>query len=300
MGIVLETKKAIARVLIKIMSIIPDKPYLQLMYRYKMKKFFSWEHPETFTEKLQWLKLYYKDPILTTMVDKYAVKDYVTQKCGPGHVIPLLGVWNTPEEIDFDKLPNQFVLKTTHGGGGCGVVICRDKATFDKEAAFKKLHKSLKTDLFVQGREYPYRDVPRRIIAEEYAVDESGVELKDYKIFCFDGVVKMIKVDFDRFISHHANYFTPEWELMDFGEDASSSPVWDKDLPRPKNLELMLEIAQTLSKGLPFVRIDTYNVNGTVYVGEITFFPASGFDAYKPVEWNNIIGDWLTLPDCKI
>lgn len=273
-----------------------DKLYLQLRYLGEFGKLLSLKYPRTFNEKLNWLKLYNRKSEYINMVDKFAVKDYVVEKIGAEYVIPTLGIWNTPEEIDFKSLPSKFVLKTTHGGGGNGIVICKNKGIFDHKTAILKLDKAMKMDIYTSYREWPYKNVPRKIIAEQYLVDESGLELKDYKFFCFNGQVKFCKVDFDRFIEHRANYYDPSWNLLPFGENVCL-PNFNKKLNCPLNFDKMVDLAQRLSKDIPFARIDLYNISGHIYFGEITFFPAGGFGKFSPNEWDTIIGEWIKLPN---
>lgn len=287
-------KRILIYILNKCARLFSDKRFLQIKFRLEMGKKLDLDNPKTFNEKLQWLKLYNRKPEYTTMVDKYAVKDYVANIIGKEHIIPTLGVWNSVDEIDWEALPNQFVLKTTHGGGGGGVVICKDKATFDKNKARKTLQKSLDSDIYWNYREWPYKDVPKRIIAEKYMIDESGYELKDYKFFCFNGKVECFKVDFDRFTSHKANYYDRNAMLLPFWETAypaDHSKIFDK----PKNFNKMIEYAEILSKDIPFVRIDFYNINGKIYFGEITFFPAAGMGKFEPEEWDYTLGNNLKL-----
>lgn len=272
----------------------PDELFLKLKFRLVMGQKLDLDNPKTFNEKLQWLKLYNRKPEYTTMVDKYAVKGYVADIIGQEHIIPTLGVWNSVDEIDWDVLPNQFVLKTTHGGGGGGVIICKDKATFDKDKAKQQLHNSLNSDIYINFREWPYKDVPRRIIAEKYMLDESGYELKDYKFFCFNGSVECFKVDFDRFTSHKANYYDRNATLLPFWETVCPADH-SKILDKPKLFNKMIEYAEILSKNIPFVRIDFYNINGKIYFGEITFFPAAGMGKFEPEEWDIILGKWLNI-----
>ena len=272
----------------------PDDLFLKVKFRLVMGEKLDLKEPKTFNQKLQWLKLYKRKPVYTTMVDKYAVKEYVANIIGEEHIIPTLGVWNSVNEIDWDTLPNQFVLKTTHGGGGGGVVICKDKATFNKEKAKQKLQNSLNSDIYINFREWPYKDVPRRIIAEKYMLDESGYELKDYKFFCFNGKVECFKVDFDRFTSHKANYYDRNATLLPFWEvvcPADYSKIFDK----PENFNNMIEHAETLSKDIPFARIDFYNINGKIYFGEITFFPAAGMGKFHPEIWDLKLGEKIKL-----
>lgn len=272
----------------------PDKLFLKLKFRLVMGQKLDLRNPKTFNEKLQWLKLYNRRPEYTTMVDKYAVKQYVSDKIGEQYIIPTLGVWNSVEDIDWKSLPDQFVLKTTHGGGGGGVVICKDKATFDKDAANLKLQKSLDSDIYLNFREWPYKDVPKRVIAEQYMTDESAVELKDYKFFCFNSKVRCFKVDFDRFQSHKANYYDRDAKLLPFGE-VCCMPDFNRTFEKPKNFNKMIEIVETLSLDIPFARIDLYNAAGRIYFGEITFFPAAGMGKFEPEIWDKKLGDWIDL-----
>ena len=272
---------------------LPDKPYLKLRFRASMGKKLNLKNPQTFNEKLQWLKLYDRKPIYTTMVDKYEVKKYVAEKLGEEYIIPTLGVWDNFDDIDFDKLPDQFVLKCTHDSGG--LVICKDKSKLDKCKAKLKIEKSLKHDYFKWGREWPYKDVKPRIIAEEYMEDNTLHELRDYKFFCFGGQVACYKVDFDRFIEHHANYFDRDGYLLEFGE-VVCPPVYDRQIELPKTLPKMIEFAEKLSNEIPFLRADFYDVNGQVYFGELTFFPASGMGEFVPQEWDLKLGEWIHIP----
>ena len=271
---------------------IPDRLYLKIKYYLRMGKRLNLDNPQTFNEKLQWLKLYGRRPIDTVLSDKYAVKDYITKTIGAQYVIPLLGVWDKFEDIDFSKLPNQFVLKCTHDSGG--IVICKDKSTLDVRAAREKLNKTLKTDYYVYSREKAYKGIPRRIIAEEYMEDSDCAELRDYKFFCFNGEVKYFKIDFGRFTEHHANYYSPNGDLLDLAE-TPYPPVPNADIHLPVNLNKMVELANKLSQGTLFVRVDFYEVSGIVYFGEFTFSPTGGMTPYKPDGWDKTIGEWITL-----
>lgn len=276
---------------------LPNATYLKLLYRFKMGHRLDLKNPQTFTEKLQWLKLYNRKPEYTKMVDKYAVKEYVAKKIGEEYIIPTLGVWDKPEDIDWDLLPNQFVLKTTHGGGGSGVVICKDKATFDKASAIAKLKESMASDIYSGLREWPYKDVPRRIIAEKFLAPEKSPapnDLPDYKFFCFNGKVKFFKVDFGRFVEHHANYYSPEGELLEFGEQGLE-PDPNYPIELPNNLKEMISLAEKLSANEPFLRVDLFNVNGNIYFGELTFYPASGMLPWTTEEADMKIGKYLKL-----
>ena len=279
-----------------------DKFYLRILYFLEMKgKILHLENPRTFTEKLQWLKIYDYKPEYTQMVDKLAVKDYVASRIGEEYIIPTLAIWNSVEEIDWDSLPNQFVLKTTHGGGGCGVAVCTDKSKFDKETAIKKLRVSMHTNAGLIYREKPYLNVPRKIIAEKFIAERkihnenSFEELKDYKFFCFGGKVKCFKIDFGRFVEHHANYYSPDGELLPFGEKVCE-PDSNHVENIPNNLSEMIGVAEKLSSGFKFLRVDLYNVKGKIYFGEQTFYPAAGMGAFIPEEWDEKIGEWLKVP----
>ena len=273
-----------------------DERYLKIIFRCFMKQKLDLEHPHTFSEKLQWLKLYNRKPEYTTMVDKYAVKEYVAEKVGTQYVIPTLGVWERVEDIDWDSLPQQFVLKTTHDGGGDGVIICRDKTTSNREKAIAKLGQSMKRNPYYALREWPYKDVKSRIIAEQFLEIEKGGDLPDYKFYCFNGEPKYCQVIRDRHTKETIDFYDVEWNHMPF---VGLNPVAKNGLnpvAKPCCLDNMLEICQQLSKGIPFSRIDLYVVDGKLYFGEITFYPASGLGEFSPHEWNYILGDMVKLP----
>jgi hypothetical protein len=274
---------------------LPDKPYLQLLYRFKMGHRLDLKNPKTFTEKLQWLKLYNRRPEYTNMVDKYAVKKYVADIIGEEYIIPTLGVWDKPENINWDSLPNQFVLKTTHGGGGGGVVICKDKQTFNRTDAIAKLNQSMRSDIYSGLREWPYKNVPHRIIAEKFIAPEKGQQdLIDYKIYCFNGEPKLIMTADGRFSGDKRfGYYDINWKAVDITWGA---PRPDKELPRPAQLQQMLKVAAQLSKGIPHVRIDLYNVAGDVMFGEITMFDSSGLEAITPDDMDSYLGSLIRLP----
>lgn len=282
------------RLLTKYFLFLPDKLYLSLRFRFKMGKWMDWKHPRTFNEKLQWLKLYNRRPEYTTMVDKYSAKEYAAKRIGQEYIIPTLGVWEKPEAIEWDKLPEQFVLKTTNGGGNSGVVICKNKETLDKDAAIVKLNHSLAGDIYKYYREWPYKDVPRRIIAEQYLEDESG-QLEDYKFTCTDGVAHNVMLCYDRNSGDTKFYFFDrDWNLLRLNKRGMAAPK-GFTLPKPKNIEKMFDIAGKLSTGLPYARIDLYNVNGHIYFGEITFFPQSGFDSNLLPKTDIAFGEMIDL-----
>ena len=274
--------------------LFPDKLYLQLFYRFRMGYKLDLKNPKLFTEKIQWLKLYNRNPLYTNLVDKHAVKKWVSEKIGDEYVIPTLGVWDRGVDIDFDSLPNQFVLKTTNGGGG-DVMICKDKSKFDRVKAIRHLNQSLKVNIYKILREWPYKNVQPRIIAEKYMEDEGGA-LKDFKFFCFDGVCKYCQVIRDRFTKETIDFYDVEWNHMPF---VGLNPVAKNGLnpvAKPKNLEEMISFCEKLSEGFAFIRVDLYNVDGKIYFGELTFYPASGFGVLDPDEWNYKLGNMLKLP----
>ena len=272
---------------------IPDEDYLRRLYAIYMGKPLNLENPVTFNEKLQWLKLHDRKPIYTTMVDKAAAKEYVAEKIGAEHIIPTLGVWDRFDDIDFDSLPDRFVLKTTHDSGG--VVICRDQKTFNKKAARKKLEKSLKRDYYAAYREQPYQNVPRRILAEQYMGSDSG-ELVDYKFFCFGGHADCVMICLDRHLQTPKFYFFDQnWDLKRLNIRGKNAPE-GFTVPKPENMDEMFRIAERLSRDMPFLRVDLYNVGGRIYFGELTFFPDSGFDANLLPETDRYFGALLKLP----
>lgn len=271
-----------------------DDEYLLRKYRAVMGKELHLDAPVTFNEKLQWLKLYDRKPVYTMMVDKYAVRQYIADTIGEEYLIPLLGVWDDPDEIDFDALPNQFVLKCNHNSG-LGMCICKDKSKLNIPKVKAQLRKGLAQNYYLTGREWPYKNVSRKIIAEKYMEDASISELRDYKFFCFNGICKCMKVDFDRFINHRANYYDTKGSLLDLGETICP-PDKEKKIDLPLNLGKMVKLAEKLSKDVPFLRVDFYDVNNHIYFGELTFFPASGFGTFTDEEWDYTLGSWLVLP----
>lgn len=272
-----------------------NKIYLKVLYYLNHGYGLNLKSPQKFTEKLQWLKLYDRNPEYSKLVDKATVKNIIGEKIGFEHIIPTIREWNSVEEIEWEKLPEQFVLKTTHTGGGGGVVICKDKNKFDKKKAIIKLTKSLKSDGYMGHREMPYKYVPRKIIVEPYIEDPTNHELKDYKIFCFNGEPKFFKVDFGRFIEHHANYYDLDWNILPYGESGLEPDFLHKE-NKPRNFDRMISIAQELSAGIPFVRIDLYNVSGQIYFGEFTLYPASGLLPWTDIKTDYEIGSFLNLP----
>lgn len=277
---------------------ISDEMYIKLQFRAFMKKKLNLKNPVTYNEKLQWLKLNDHNPLYTTLVDKCDVKEYVAKIIGDEYIIPTLGVWNKFDDIDFDTLPEQFVLKCTHDSGG--LTICTDKGKFDKEHAKLKMEKYLRRNYYLQSREWPYKNVKPRIIAEKYMEDEKSNELSDYKFFCFDGKVKLLFVATERQNKNtetRFDFFDTKFNHIDL---RNGHPNANKPIEKPLNFERMVEFAEILSKGIPHVRVDFYEVNGKVYFGEMTFYHWSGLVPFEPEEWDTILGSWIKLPSEKI
>lgn len=269
-----------------------DEKYLKLIYPRFIDEKLNLNNPKTFNEKLQWLKIHNRKKEYSIMVDKYAVREYIAKKLGNEYLIDLVGgPWDNAKDIDFNALPNQFVLKCTHDSKS--VIICKDKSSFDTKTAIKKLNKHLKTNLYYGGREWPYKDVKPRIIAEKYMVDESGTELKDYKIFNFSGKPELIQVNFGRFENSRKNYYNTNWEYVPlechFPTDKNTV------IKKPDKLDKMLEFSALLSKDIPFLRTDFYSINDKIYFGELTFYPAGGFFGFNPPEWDKKLGDLIDL-----
>jgi hypothetical protein len=275
---------------------LPDRYYLQMLFFFEMGKRLNIETPITFSEKLQWLKLYDRKQEYTIMVDKVKVKDYVASIIGSEYIIPTLGVWDKPEEIDWDSLPVRFVLKTNHSGGSTGVVICRDKSLFDRQKAVDDLNKSLRNDVYKNRREWPYKNVERKVLAEEFVgPTQEDVDFPDYKFFCFNGEPIYCQVITGRKKEMCIDFFDREWNHQPFHEPCNF-PFANKELKKPNNLEKMWKAAKQLAEGKPFVRVDFYEDNNTVLFGEITFYPTSGMGGFSPSEWDEKLGDLIKLP----
>ena len=275
-----------------IASRLSDETLIKIIHRGYVGRKLDLDHPKYYTEKVNWLKLYDRNPLYNALVDKYEVKGIVAEKIGKQHIIPTLGVWDSFDDIDFDSLPNQFVLKCTHDSGG--LVIVKDKSTFDVEAARKKIEKSLKRNFYILNREWVYKDVKPRIIAEAFMHDEKTNELRDYKFFCFNGEPKALFIATGRQADGpFFDFFDMEYRHLDIINGHPNAPVPPE---KPDTFDEMKEIAATLSKGIPHVRVDLYEINGTVYFGEMTFYHFGGWVPMKPEKWEKTFGDWLELP----
>ena len=268
--------------------------YLKLIYYLEMGKKLKLKNPKAFSEKLQWLKLYDRNPEYTKMVDKVSAKKYVASIIGEKYIIPTLGVWNKVEDIEWERLPDKFVIKTSNGGGGGGVFICKDKAVFDVESISKKLHHALGGNIYRQYREWPYKNVKPRIIAEEYLEDSMGAGLKDYKVFCCNGEPKLIKVNYDVTTDYKSNWYSLTWEYVK-GATVYDPSYEEIQIEKPLLLDELLDKARILSKNIPFVRVDFYILPKGLKFGELTFYPGSGFEKFDPESFDEEIGSWIDL-----
>ncbi len=273
---------------------VPSKDFITRMYKIKIRKKLDLEKPVLYTEKLQWLKLYDQRPEYTIMVDKCAAKDYVASKIGEEYVIPTIGIWNNPDEINFDSLPEKFVIKCNHNSG-LGMYICRDKSKMDISKVKKNLEKGLAQNYYITGREWPYKNVKPRIIAEKYMEDSKYKELRDYKFFTFGGVPKVLYITQGRGTAGDtvADFFDMDFNHLPFTIDHKMAEIPPE---KPECFEEMKRLAAVLSEGTPQLRVDFYEVDGQVYFGEMTFFHCSGMERFHPDEWDRIFGDWVTLP----
>jgi hypothetical protein len=279
---------------LKVDHLIPDKTFLSLYYRWQFDRKMHWRNPRTFNEKLQWLKVYNRKAEYSTLVDKYSVKQYIADKLGERFVVPVLGVWDRPEDIEWDKLPERFVVKCSHDCGGS--VICRNKAELNIEEATKKLKQAFSQDYYIaNGREWPYKNVVKRIFAEQFLVDKDG-HLNDYKFFCFGGEPKYCSVISGREVKKVCiDFFDKDWNHQPFHQPGFY-PFAETEIKKPECYDQMWEYARILAADKPFVRIDFYEVDGKVYFGEVTFFPTSGFGPFAPEEWDMTFGSWINLP----
>ena len=276
---------------------LSDEQYIRRKSRVCLHYIPDLSHPKTYNEKLNWLKLHDHDPRYTKMVDKYEVKQYIAAKIGAQYVVPTLGVWDNFDQIDFDNLPDQFVLKCTHDSGG--VVICPDKSQFDREAARQKLTANLGYNYYYDSREWPYKNINPRIMAEKYLIDSAYGELRDYKFYTFGGVVRAMMIVGDRYDKNKKttyDYFDRDGNWLDFrfgGPNAKVHP------DAPLHVKEMIVLAEQLSKDMVHVRVDFYDVDGRIYFGEMTFYDGGGTQPFEPDEWDRKFGDWLNLPDAK-
>ena len=269
-----------------------DEKFLKRRFKYTFHRDLDLINPKTYSEKLQWLKLNDRKDIYTKMVDKYGVKEYVSKIIGNEYIIPTLGVYDNFDEIDFNKLPDQYVIKCTHDSGG--LVICKDKSKLNIDEAKKKINKCLKKNFYYAGREWPYKNVVPRIIIEKYIEDNSDKELRDYKLFCFNGKFQMMFIATNRQGSGdtYFDFFDKDFNHLPFINGHPNAPTMPH---KPKHFSEMINLAEKLSKNIPEVRVDFYEANDKIYFGEMTFFHHSGFMPYEPDEWDLKIGNMLDL-----
>lgn len=276
---------------------VPDRKYLSIIYEKKIGKQINLTDPKGFNEKLQWLKLHDKNPEYINYVDKYEVRKYIEKMLGTEYLVPLLGVYNSVDEIDWKSLPQTFVLKCTHGSGFN--IVCKDKNLLNIEEAKKQLKRWMKKNYFYVGREWPYKFIEPRIVCEQFLTDDSGYELKDYKFMCFNGKTEFLFICLNRSAETGlcVDFYDLDWNLLPFQRHYPNSST---HLEKPHNFDKMIQIADMLSKNMPFVRIDLYEANGNVYFGEITLYPGSGFEEFQPEVYDEWVGNMIKLPDTKI
>lgn len=275
---------------------MPDDEYLKRKFKAFLGRELNLENPQTFNEKLQWMKIHDRNPLYNTLVDKYEAKKYVAEKLGEEYVIPTLGLWESADDIDFDSLPDQFVMKCTHDSKG--VLVCKDKSKLDVEAAREKFRAALKRNYFYIGREWPYKDLKPRVIAEKYMTDSTDSDVfTDYKFFCFNGVADNVMIVTDRDINEPKFYhFSKDWNILRYNRRGRRMPA-DFKLPKPENIDEMFRVAEKLAEGLPHVRMDLYVSNGQIYFGEFTLYHNDGLEDGFDEASDLHLGSLLKLPE---
>jgi len=279
---------------------LPENLYIRLLYYFDTGRILNLNRPQRFTEKIQWLKLWYRHPLLPQLVDKISVKEFVIDKIGNKYIIPTIATFEDPNKIDFDTLPDKFVLKPSFGGGSNGVIICNDKKNLDKADVIAKLSSAYKSNIYKRYREWPYSKVPRRIIAETLLEDPNHSDIMDYKFYCFNGMPCYCQVIANRRLHETIDFYDIDWVHQPFWGLNRQCFQAGTLLERPSNYDEMIKIASVLSHGLPFVRVDLYNIAGEIYFGELTFYPASGLGTFTPDLWDFRLGNLLSLPSAKI
>ena len=275
-------------------SLLPDRIYLKKLYKKRMGEELNLKAPKSYTEKLNWLKLHDRNPAYTLMVDKFGVREYISEKIGEEYLVPLIGSWSSVEDIDFTQLPNEFVLKCNHDNG---IIVCNNKENLDVDNVKKELQFHLNRDYYKKAREWPYKNVDRKIICEQFMKNTDGDPLVDYKLFCFNGVPRFVMVNSDRFSKDtklKTDIYDMEWNYMNMQD--GPYPMAGDVFEKPECLEEMRFLAEKLSKGIPFVRVDFNYWNKQLYFGELTFYHSAGFESFQPKEWDNKLGEWLKLP----
>lgn len=284
-------KRAYNYVSRRALFVLPASVHLKILFKKKISRKLDLKNPKSFNEKIQWLKLNDRNPRYTELVDKYDAKEYIKKTIGAEYIIPTLGIYDKFDDIDFSKLPNSFVIKCTHDSGG--IFICKDKSSFDKKNAKKMINRRLRRNFYYFGREWPYKNIVPRIIVEKCMTNSENEDLVDYKVMCFNGEPKMIFTCTDRFSDGlKVTFFDLDWNKLPFERHY---PASNKKISKPKNYKKMLELSKLLSKDMPFVRMDWYEINGKLYFGEFTFYPGSGLEEFNPEEWDYKLGDMLDL-----
>lgn len=288
--------KIIITLYVRGIKLVNERTFLKILYKYRTGKKLDLNKPKTFNEKLQWLKLHDRKPEYSMMVDKYEVRKYIKNKIGEDYLIPLLGIWDKFDDINFGHLPNQFVLKCTHDSGG--LIICRDKSRLDIESAKKKINASLKKNFYYHGLEWPYKNVKPRIIAEQYMEEKDNVNnngLTDYKFYCFNGEPNYLYVSegLENHSTAKISFFNLDFTRAPF--EREDYKPFDSSPKKPINYEKMLELSKLLSKGHSFIRVDFYEIQNKIYFSELTFSPCSGFMPFKPEKFDLILGEKLIL-----
>jgi len=285
------------RVMYHTSPLFPDKLYIFLQFWHVLGYKPNLDNPKTFNEKLQWLKLYDRKPIYTKMSDKYAAKEFIAEKVGNEYVIPTLGIYDSVKEIDYDILPNEFVVKTTHDSGT--VVVCKDKSTLDRNYVRKYIGKRLKRKYYYAEREWPYKNVKPRIIIEQF-LESDRDDIWDYKFYCFNGEPKVLYITTNRGLDGglKEDFFDVDGHHLEVTQKGYFNNQCTPKLPL--NFELMKDLARTLSKGIPHLRVDFYEVNNRVYIGELTFSDGGGYSPFFPEKYNDIFGDWIKLPNNRL
>lgn len=279
--------------ILKKLKVLPQKSFVKLHYKYQTGKTLNLDDPQDFNEKIQWLKIFYKPAILTQLVDKYNVRSYVSDRAGENYLNEVYGVYERPEDIDFNGLPERFVLKATHGYDMNLVV--KDKEKLDVAKAVEITRKWLAINHYYRaGMEWAYKDIKPRLIAEKFMEEKGKDYINDYKFYCFDGVPRFLHVDLDRGSNHSVGYYDMEWQKLPFLKKIHL--IAEKDIPKPENFEEMVEVVRKLSADFPFVRVDLYNIEGKIVFGEMTFYPGDGRIEFEPEQYNKILGDYIKLP----
>ena len=278
--------------ILKMFRFIPDKTMLKIQYWIKFKRKLNLKQPNKFSEKIQWYKLYYRDPIMNICVDKYRVREYLSSKNLEGILVKLYGVYDSADEIVFDRLPNSFVLKTTNGSGTN--IICKNKNDLNEQEVKRKIKNYFKQSNSNAGREWAYSKSSKKIIVEELLIDSDNPNgIDDYKFYCFNGIPRFVVVDKDRYADHKRNFYSSDWALIQVTSEYDNYPL---PIDKPKNYERMIEIVKTLSNDFPFVRVDLYNIQGKIYFGELTFYPYSGYMPLNPSKYDVEFGEMFELP----